>query len=123
MEFPSKDTEEKIVLERIESTEIGIFRKYAGIIARQIHINHIRALYDLGLPRRICGLADSGYPLAGQFVDQGTFPGSRLPEQADLDFMIPFPLPDLQELRNNGFIVPGHGTASFIPAARWPSST
>ena len=123
MELSSKDTQEQIVLEGIECTEIGIFRECTGIIAGQVHIDHIRTFHDLGLPSSIRGLADPGHPLSRQFIDQGTFPGSWLSEQADLDFMIPLPLPGLQELGYDGFGVPCHFTASFIPAVHWPGST
>ena len=47
MELPGKNAQEQVILERIEGAEIGVFRKQAGIIARQVHIDHIRTFHDL----------------------------------------------------------------------------
>lgn len=125
MELPGKNAQEQVILERIEGAEIGVFRKQAGIIARQVHIDHIRTFHDLGFPGGVRGLAHPGHPLAGQFVDEGAFAGPRLPEQTDFDFMIPFPLPGLEELGCQMFVIPGHTAPSFmLPLPfRWPGST
>lgn len=124
MELSGEHAQEQVVLERIEGAEISIFREQAGVIAGQVHIDHIRTLHDLGLTGGVRGLAHPGHPLAGQFIDQRAFPGSRLPEEADLDFMVPFPLPGLQELGYQGFGISGHTIPSFMLLLfRWPGST